>query len=544
MKKRFIFDENYIKRYAKKDKMKWLIIGFSVLVLIIIIIIVILANRKPKTPVVPVVPVYEFKDELVLEAGSEIPEAVDYFSKLENVDVNDIKVTYPEEFEVSYDTDLCSVKELEEMEEAEDILYEQYDCVDKVLKTPATYGVTIELLEEEYTVKLIVEDTVAPIILSRNVEIYESETYDINDFVQLCFDVSDGCTIAYYDKAVDEEGNLIDYSKYSDAGTYKIYLVATDKYGNISDPVETLLTIVEPEATLYTITFNSNGGSAVESILVEENDLITKPVDPTRDGYNFMGWYVNNEKFDFSTPVTKNIILVAKWEEISDNSSSGGSGTGTGSGTVSVTSVTLNYKTIYLYVGDTKTVTATVKPTNATNKTVSWSSADTSIATVSNGTITGNKVGTTTVTATAGGKSGQVTVVVKERSTSASCTYGDTSYNTQYILSVNLTQNNCAVNPNVKYNETVSTTDYQKLVQELSNMGFSMTSDYFEYSSLYVNVKNNAGTGLVGYQITVKVGVIDPDNPYLYMSAEYIIKPDGSRQFIKNNITKNNIKFN
>lgn len=534
MKKRFIFDENYIKRYAKKDKMKWLVIGVCALVLIIVIIIVILANRKPEKPILPVTPVYELKEELVVESGSSLPEVVDYFSKLENVDINDIKVIYPEEFEVSYDTSSCGAKELEEMEESENINYDSYECALKILKAPATYGVTIELLEKEYTVKLSIVDTTPPVILTKNVDIYSSETYKAEDFVQLCFDVNDECSVSFANKDLDENGSVIDYSKYKDVGTYKIRLIATDKYGNASDSVEATLNIIQPEATLYTITFNSNGGSAVESVLVEENKLITEPNEPVRDGYTFLGWYVNNQKYDFTTPVTKNVILVAKWEKIQDKPI-GGEGTGE-SGIINVSSVTLNYKTIYLYVGDTKTVTATVKPTNATNKSVSWSSADSSIATVNGGKITGVKVGTTTVTATAGGKSGQVTVVVKEKNSGNSCTYGDTSYNTsKYTLSVDLTKNNCAVNPNATYNETVSSADYTKLNKDLSSLGFQLVSGNFSYKTSYVNVKNNSGNGLVGYQITVYVSVKSVDN-LSWLSAEYIIKSDGSRKFLSNNI--------
>lgn len=530
MKKRFIFDENYIKRYAKKDKIKWLVIGACALVLIIVIIIVILANRKPDNPNLPVTPVFELKEELVIESGSEIPEVVDYFTKLENVDINDIKVTYPEEFEVSYDTSLCSVAEIEEMEESSDINYEQYDCVDTILKAPATYGITILLLEKEYTVKLTVVDTAAPVILTKNLEIYQSESYKIDDFVQLCFDVNDECSLSYVETDTDKDGNVIDYSKYTDVGTHKIRLIAKDQYGNISEPVETTLTIIEPDSPLYTVTFNSNGGSAVESVLVEENKLITEPVSPTKEGYTFEGWYVNNQKFDFSTPVTRNIILVAKWKKVQDNPNE------EGTGTIDVSNVSINYKTIYLYVGDTKTVTATVTPTNATNKTVSWKSNNTSIATVNGGKITGLKVGTTTITATAGGKSGQVTVVVKEKGGGNSCAYGDTSYNTsKYILSVNLTKNNCAVNPNATYNETISSADYTKLNKDLSNLGFQMLSDTFSYKTSYINVKNNSGNGLVGYQITVYVKVKSVDGSS-WLSAEYIINSDGSRKFLNNNI--------
>ena len=117
MKKRFIFDETYIKKYAKKDRLKWLIIGLSALVLIIIIIVVILATRnsEPVDPIEPAIPEFELKEELKIEAGSPLPEVTDYFDTLENIDINEIKITYPDEFELSYDTSLCTTEEVEQI---------------------------------------------------------------------------------------------------------------------------------------------------------------------------------------------------------------------------------------------------------------------------------------------------------------------------------------------------------------------------------------------------------------------------------------------
>ena len=67
----------------------------------------------------------------------------------------------------------------------------------------------------------------------------------------------------------------------------------------------------------FTVTFNSNGGSTVASQTLKYNEMATKPTDPTRSGYTFAGWYTENEKlankYDFATPVTKDITLYAKW---------------------------------------------------------------------------------------------------------------------------------------------------------------------------------------------------------------------------------------
>ena len=77
-----------------------------------------------------------------------------------------------------------------------------------------------------------------------------------------------------------------------------------------------------------------------------------------------------------------------------------------------VTSIELNKTSLDLAVGKSETITATVKPTNAENKTVTWTSSDTKVATVKNGTITGVASGKATITATCGGITKSVKVTV------------------------------------------------------------------------------------------------------------------------------------
>ena len=68
--------------------------------------------------------------------------------------------------------------------------------------------------------------------------------------------------------------------------------------------------------------------------------------------------------------------------------------------TKDVTSVTLNKTTLILYEGYSETLTATLLPADADNKTLTWTSSDNSIATVNNGNVTAVKEGTATITAT------------------------------------------------------------------------------------------------------------------------------------------------
>lgn len=84
----------------------------------------------------------------------------------------------------------------------------------------------------------------------------------------------------------------------------------------------------------------------------------------------------------------------------------------TACGNVDVTKVELNKTVLSLTVGDEETLTATVTPDDATDKTVTWETSDSSIATVVDGKVTAVSVGSATVTAKAGDKTATCSVTV------------------------------------------------------------------------------------------------------------------------------------
>lgn len=79
---------------------------------------------------------------------------------------------------------------------------------------------------------------------------------------------------------------------------------------------------------------------------------------------------------------------------------------------VAVTGISLNPSSLSLEVGGTASLSATVTPSNATDKSVTWSSSNAGVASVAGGVVTAVAEGSATVTATAGGKSAKCEVKV------------------------------------------------------------------------------------------------------------------------------------
>ena len=87
-----------------------------------------------------------------------------------------------------------------------------------------------------------------------------------------------------------------------------------------ADTMQIAELVEERTVISYTVTFNSDGGSAVEPKTVIDNEAVTEPERPTREGYIFVGWYLEESDtvYDFTAPVRQNITLRAKWRATED----------------------------------------------------------------------------------------------------------------------------------------------------------------------------------------------------------------------------------
>ena len=151
---------------------------------------------------------------------------------------------------------------------------------------------------------------------------------------------------------------------------------------------------------------------------------------------------------------------------------------------VSVTGVSLDSNSAVVKAGKTVTLVATVSPSNATNKSVNWSSSDTSVATVAAGVVTGVASGTATITVTTvdGNKTATCTVTVTDNAglEEKSITYIDlpTSYqtsNTVYTASsgIRFQAYNCA--------------NYSSKMQFKASSGYLQTTEALNLYSITIN---------------------------------------------------------
>lgn len=102
--------------------------------------------------------------------------------------------------------------------------------------------------------------------------------------------------------------------------TNQDYLVSTkDGSGSFDATANELTVMLTTECTVH---FESNGGSTVEDQMVQYGEKVTKPADPTREGYTFDAWYKDidkTEKWDFENDtVTGNMTLFAGWNEVAE----------------------------------------------------------------------------------------------------------------------------------------------------------------------------------------------------------------------------------
>lgn len=84
-------------------------------------------------------------------------------------------------------------------------------------------------------------------------------------------------------------------------------------------PAENMTITAKWTVNQYTITFNTDGGSDVAPITQDYGTAVAAPAAPTKDGYTFVGWYKDGVAYTFTTMPAEDITLTAKWSTDSHN---------------------------------------------------------------------------------------------------------------------------------------------------------------------------------------------------------------------------------
>ncbi len=119
---------------------------------------------------------------------------------------------------------------------------------------------------------------------------------------------------------------------------YCMASVVCDQFGNLYYTNDSgHLFCVKSQA--HRVKFDAQGGSSVNGQTPASGSTVTKPTDPTREGYTFAGWYTDEactKAYDFSVAVTADMTLYAKWIKnavVPDGNGGSGSKGGSGNGT-------------------------------------------------------------------------------------------------------------------------------------------------------------------------------------------------------------------
>lgn len=222
------FFNQKVKGSINNSMKAYIIVGGVILTIFIVVILIVSISGKKDVPD----PIIEVRSAVSVEINDDLPDKTDFFSELQNVKEDDIDV--------------------------------DYSGVD--LSKLGSYNIKITIYDKEYKSTLNVIDITAPEFTVKDVSIAKGQGYDAEDFVEECKDNSnEECTIEFYDKGLDQDGEEIDYGSYLAEGTYEIQIVASDSSGNVSQPQKATLTIgdgstvIDPTTCKYgTTEYDSN----------------------------------------------------------------------------------------------------------------------------------------------------------------------------------------------------------------------------------------------------------------------------------------------
>ena len=303
----------------------------------------------------------------------------------------------------------------------------------------------------------------------------------------------------------------------------------------------------EPTQELITISFDTDGGSKIEDIVLIKGEPLKLPENPIKNGYTFKNWVSKDEIPVYDDALlSEDIVLKAIWEkeereekeEKEEKKNEQATTTNKNDKTsqtpsqenqneqptpiptptpenqnVEVTDISLNKNSLGLIIGNSDTLTANITPSNATNKSVTWSSSNSSIISVDNsGKVTAKAIGSATITAkTANGKTATATVYsdVEKITISVSNSY-ISKYGTVKSTSLKVT-----TTPSIDLDDSM----YKWYAPDAS--GSNATAEIsISGDSATITARDNWSYGLSQIPVTVSVGRKTSNKVIVYVEPQ------------------------
>lgn len=232
------FNQKVKKGRKKKNNPVQLYVILTIVGILVLIAIYTIINVSSKNPHRD--SVIKLRDKITVEINNKNFDKTLFFAELENVKESDIKVNY--------------------------------STVD--FTKLGTYSVKLVIYNKTYETKLEIVDTEAPVLKTKDITIKKGDTYKAENFVSSCKDNSNKeCLVSFYSLALTQDGSSLDYSKFTEEGTYQIQIVASDESNNKTTPMTANLTIGKGSTTTQKCYYGSGeyNTSQILSVNVTDN---------------------------------------------------------------------------------------------------------------------------------------------------------------------------------------------------------------------------------------------------------------------------------
>lgn len=427
-------DNNYSSEYETDEKKKFqitrgMVILASVILVVIVIVIIIIVNainsKKPE---------YTTADFNRLESRME-EEAMTYLSQkgieLTSEEVKiDLKDLLSENGGSIDSSKVKAAKICEGYVLASKVETESYKPYIKCKDLYTTNGYVSndkKTTTKKVTTKKDTEKPVITIIGEKEITINQG-----SDYVDQGAKATDNIDGDITSKIKIE--NKVDISE---SGSYTVTYTVSDKAGNVAEETRKVNVVSAPTTTVKPTTTKKSGGIVTTTKpRVTTTQKITTPPTITLNGSSYITMNAGSKYTDpgYSAKDAKGNDITAS-VNVSGNINTNVAGTYTirysvtdaygnsasktrtikvNSNYIALQGITLTPNSFSLNVGETKKVEVYFNPSNATNKSVTWSSSNPAVATINSGIVQAKSKGTTTITVTgADGKKASASVIVK-----------------------------------------------------------------------------------------------------------------------------------